>query len=109
MTLARIGLSILLSGSCEQFAGMFASGLGNGLTGQHAGDLLDALRAIEFAKRDLGPTAVNELIHHKMLVGERRDLRLMCNAQHLLRAAELFKLQTNRFRDAAANTDVHLV
>ena len=69
---------------------MFAGGVGDGFAGEHAGDLFDAFRFCQLADLHGSAAAVYFFADGEVAVCKRGDLRLVGDAEDLLRFAELF-------------------
>ena len=76
---------------------------------QHAGDLFDAALAVKSLDFDLCAVFDYLLAHEQVRVGEPRDLRLMRDAEDLIRLRQLFELRAYGFRYAAAYPRVDFV
>src|ERR1700678_805188 len=99
----------LLAACSDHLAGVLLAGLGDHSAAQHACDFLNAGAVVKQAHLDFGAAVVFALLDEKMLVGEGGDLRKMCNAEHLLDAAQGFEFLAYCFGSAAADADVDFV
>ena len=100
---------LLLSAAFQQMCSMFQAGLGQLGPAQHAGDLLGPLRILHAANLGLRAPALLRLLDQKVLIAERRNLRKMGDAQHLLALRQRLQLSPNRLRRPSADADIDLV
>src|SRR5690349_8471553 len=73
----------------QQLFRVAASAVGDLCTCEHARELFNAAGIIEPANADLGSSLRRLFLHHEMTVSKARNLRLVRDAQHLIRLREL--------------------
>src|SRR5687768_6078028 len=93
----------------QHFAGMPARGFGDGLSTQHACQLLDSLRLVQALDRGLSPRA-NRLFADGIVVsGVGCNLRQMSNTKHLVTARDRPETTSDDFSHSAPDPDIHFV
>ena len=107
--LDRLGLRQGQAEFGDQARGGGARGFGDLGAGQHARDLLAALRGGERHHGDRGAAAAQRLLDPPMVVGARRDLGGMGHHQHLGGGRDPREALADRIRGGAADAAVDLV
>src|ERR1700733_7849960 len=83
--------------------------LGQFSSTKHPRHFLSPLLIIKQPNRSLSSPLPLTLLHQKMLIGKRRNLRQMGDAKHLLRARQLLQLLPDRIRRPPANPNVNFI
>src|SRR3984957_15280059 len=76
---------------------------------KHPRHLLSPLLIIKQPNRSLSSPLPLTLLHQKMLISERRNLRQMRNAKYLLRPRQLLQLLPDRIRRPPTNANVNFI
>src|SRR5579862_5180407 len=98
-----------LSAGRDHLRGVLEACFRDFCAGQHARDFVGASAVVEDTNLSLGAAVVFALLDSEMLIGEGSDLREVCNAENLLRAAESLELLADGFGGAASDSDIDFV